>query len=101
MPCSTTFATARRLTRAPVFALVAIATLALGIGANTAIFSFINAVLFKAPGGVQESDRVVVLFTSDFSGPLYSSSSFPDFEDFRKQGQVFTRLPPLPTRPST
>ena len=80
----------RRLTRAPVFALVAIATLALGIGANSAIFSFINAVLFKAPGGVQEPNRLVAVFTSDFSGPLYSSSSYPDFEDFRKQGQLFT-----------
>ena len=82
----------RRLVRAPVFALVAIATVALGIGANTAIFSFVNAVLFKAPGGVQDPEHVVEIFTSDFSGPLYSSSSYPDFEEFRKQSDLFSRV---------
>jgi predicted permease len=82
----------RRLLRAPVFALVAIATLALGIGANTAIFSFVNAVLFKPPGAVQDPEHIVQIFTSDFSGPLYSSSSYPDFEDFRKETNLFSRV---------
>ncbi|HSL70327.1 MAG TPA: ABC transporter permease, partial [Longimicrobiales bacterium] len=80
----------RRLLRAPGFALVAIATIGLGIGANTAIFSFINAALFKSPAGVSEPDRLVSVFTSDFSGPLYSTSSYPDFEELRKERDLFT-----------
>src|SRR5688500_19548179 len=87
----------RRLARAPGFALVAVLTLALGIGANTAIFSFVNALLFKPPGGVSEPDRLATVFTADYSSSEYSGSSWPDYQDFRAQKAVFTDLAALGT----
>ncbi|MEX2284658.1 MAG: ABC transporter permease [Gemmatimonadota bacterium] len=89
----------RRLLRAPGFALIAIATLGLGIGANTAIFSVINGVLLKPPKGVSDPDRLVAIFTSDFSGPLYRSSSYPDYQDFALQRDVFSSVSALSTQP--
>jgi predicted permease len=81
----------RSLGRSPAFAAVALLTLALGIGANTTLFSLVNA-LFLAPLPVSEPERVVVLYTSDFSGPLYGSSSYPDFADLRDRPQLFESL---------
>ena len=73
----------RSLIRAPAFAVVAITTIALGIGANTAIFSLVNAVLLRPPQHVTDPDRLVSLWTSDFSGPQFGASSYTDYEDFR------------------
>ncbi len=75
----------RTLVRSPGFTLVAVLTLALGIGANTAIFSIVNALLLKPPAHVTEPERVVSLYTSDFSGPPFGSSSYPDYETFEQQ----------------
>jgi predicted permease len=72
---------ARLLLRAPAFTLVAVASLALGIGANTAIFGAINGLLLK-PLPVAAPERLVAIFTSDFSGPTYGGSSYADAVDF-------------------
>ena len=71
----------RQLIRMPAFSLTAIFTLALGIGANTAIFSVVNAVL-RHPAGVDHPERVAVMktrytiFSLDFPGV-----SVPDYAD--------------------
>ena len=59
---------ARMLVKNSGFSLIAIIMLAAGIGANTAVFSVVNAVLLK-PLPVAQPDELVSLYTSDFSGP--------------------------------
>ena len=79
----------RRTLRSPGFTIAAALTLALGIGANTTIFTLVNAILLRPPASVTEPGRLVSLYTSDYSGPPYGTSSLPDYEDFRKQTDVF------------
>jgi putative ABC transport system permease protein len=82
----------RLLARAPAFALVAIVTLALGIGANTAIFSIVHAVVLERLP-YREADRVVILINS---GPramgTIVSTSLPDYEDWQRQARSFSSL---------
>jgi putative ABC transport system permease protein len=74
----------RTLLRAPTFAATVIATLALGIGANSVIFSAVDAVLLRdAP--VSDPDTLVDVYTSSGS-TLYSRSSYPDYFDLRDSG---------------
>ena len=71
------------------FASVAIIALALGIGANTAIFSVVNAVLLR-PLPFPESDRLMVIYETRFDrGGSRSSVSYPNFSDWRDQNTVF------------
>jgi predicted permease len=73
----------RTIRRNPGFALAAVLTLALGIGANTTIFSLVSAVLLRPPAQVREPGRLVRVYTSDYSGPRYGASSYADYLDFR------------------
>jgi putative ABC transport system permease protein len=71
------------------FTIVVIATLALGIGANTAIFSFANGILLR-PLPYPQSDRLAVLDeTASKRGIESMSVSFPNFLDWREQNKVF------------
>jgi predicted permease len=81
----------RLLVKSPAFTLVAVVSLALGIGANTTIFSLLNALLLQPLPG-REPTRLATVYTSDFSGPLYSASSYPDYLDFRAQSRSFEDL---------
>jgi predicted permease len=78
----------RQLARSPGFTAVAVLTLSIGIGANTAIFSVVNDLLLRPPAHVAEPERIVSIWTSDFSGPPYGASSYPDYEAFREQRDV-------------
>src|SRR5262245_14253819 len=79
----------RRLRKSPGFTLIAGLSLALGIGANTAIFSLVDAVLLRDPA-VREPERVLEIYgrSPEFS---YVPMSVPDFRDFqRATSQVFS-----------
>jgi putative ABC transport system permease protein len=80
----------RGLRRNPVFAAVAILTLALGIGMNTAVFSVVSAVLIK-PLPYPGPDRIVWLTT--YNTRFHSeASSAPDFADWRDQAKSFEEM---------
>ena len=86
----------RRLVKAPAFTTVAVLSLALGIGANTAIFTVINAV-FLHPLAIEEPSRVVELFTRDnrtvqTGNFTLTPSSIQNFEDYRDQSTSFSGL---------
>ncbi|HET7746304.1 MAG TPA: ABC transporter permease, partial [Vicinamibacteria bacterium] len=81
---------ARMLARSPGFAAVAMLTLALGIGANSAIFSFVNAILFR-PLPYPEAGRLV--FLTEWSEQVDNMSfSVANFKDLRDQNEVFESL---------
>jgi len=81
----------RTLARTPGFAAVVVVTLALGIGANTAIFSTANALLIR-PFPVDESERLVSVFTSYVGGDRHSITSYPDYADLRDRNSVLSGL---------
>src|SRR6266404_3908182 len=80
----------RGLIKNPAFSAVAIITLALGIGANTAIFSIVNAVLLR-PLPYPGADRIMVLNESSGPGQDYSVA-LPDYFDWRNDNKVFEHL---------
>ena len=82
---------ARVLAKSPGFTCVAVLSLSLGIGANTTIFSLLNALLLRPLPG-RDPGRLATVYTSDYSGPLYSASSYPDYLDFRTQSRSFDGL---------
>jgi predicted permease len=80
----------RTLRRTPGFAAIAVLSLAMGIGANTAIFSVVNALMFR-PRSVADPDRIVELFVGDRSHP-YETTSYPSYIDLRDRNEVLTGL---------
>ena len=82
----------RMIAKAPGFTVLAILALAIGICANTTIFGFINGLVLRPLTGVKEPERLVAVYTSDYSSGLYGSSSYPDYVDFRDQAGVFENL---------
>ncbi|HSM59493.1 MAG TPA: ABC transporter permease, partial [Longimicrobiales bacterium] len=81
----------RRLVRAPAFTLVAVLSLALGIGANTAMFSLVNAVLIRQLP-VRAPEELVEVYTSEEDGYPYATSSYPDLTDLRERDDVFASV---------
>jgi predicted permease len=82
----------RMLTKNPGFTLAAALTLALGIGANTAIFSMVDSFLLR-PLPVKDPGQIAVLAFQQKHGPLTTTFSVPDYRDLRNQTQgVFSGL---------
>ncbi|HEY8460411.1 MAG TPA: ABC transporter permease [Blastocatellia bacterium] len=80
---------ARMLMKNPGFTLVAVAALALGIGANTAVFSVVNAILLQ-PLPFKDSDRLALIWTRFTAlGEEQSWMSAPEYEDLQEQSKLF------------
>ncbi len=79
----------RVLRKRPMFTVVAVATLALGIGANTAIFSVVNAVLLQ-PLPFEDPDRLVRVYAT--RGPELWTASPPDYTDWRRDNETLVDL---------
>jgi macrolide transport system ATP-binding/permease protein len=80
----------RSLLKRPGFTAIAVVTLALGIGANTAVFTIVNAMVFR-PRPVAQPERLVELYVGDARSP-YETSSYPDFLIFRDQPEILSGL---------
>ena len=79
----------RRLARAPMFTVITLLTLAIGIGANTAIFSVLNGVLLK-PLPYPDADRLVAIWeTSHLQGLEELNASPSTYFTFREEGRTF------------
>jgi putative ABC transport system permease protein len=82
----------RMLVKQPGFSLVLILTLAVGIGANTAIFSVVNAVLLR-PLPYSNPDRLIAIWGRDLkAGEDHSYLSFDDFNDYQQSTETFETL---------
>jgi putative ABC transport system permease protein len=81
----------RSFLKSPGFALVAILTLALGVGANTAIFSVLHAVVLRDLP-YHEADRVAVMWTWSLQQNLPDGSSYLNFRDWKAQSREFGQM---------
>lgn len=81
---------ARMLRRDPAFAAVAILSLAVGIGANSAVFSIVNSILLR-PRPVANPEQLVQLYVGERHAP-YEACSYPSYVDFRNNHGVFSGL---------
>jgi len=82
----------RMFARSRSFTAISILTIALGIGANTAIFSVVNAVLLRPLPYLDPARLVVVWSTAESQGVPISGSSAPDFREWRSQNSAFADL---------
>ena len=81
----------RRLTKKPVFTVIAVASLAIGIGANTAIFSLVNAIIIRDLPA--ENPEELVELYKRLDGFSHATMAFPDLADLeRETGAVFSAV---------
>src|SRR5690348_17605901 len=80
----------RMMAKAPGFTVVAVLTLALGIGANTALFSIVNGVLLN-PLPYPHPEQIVTLHESKPNFPT-GSISYPNFRDWQKNNHTFAGM---------
>jgi predicted permease len=82
---------ARLVARNPLFTACITLSLALGIGLNGAAFSYFNALFLRPVPGVNDADRILVLYTS-LKGAAYLPVSYPNFEDLRQASGSFSQM---------
>jgi predicted permease len=88
----------RTLMKSPGFTAVAVLTLALGIGANTAIFSVVRAVLLRSLSFPQANRLVLIWATNATNGEMHDVASYPDFQDWKAQNKSFENVAAFTTR---
>ncbi len=81
----------RWMARSPGFSAVAILSLGLGVGVNTAMFSLVDSLLFR-PLPVASPETLVDVFTAGGDGDEYATTSYPDYLDLKAQNTVFTDM---------
>jgi len=81
----------RLLVKAPGFTVVAVLTLALGIGVNTTVFSVINGMLLR-PIPVPHPEQIIVLAAQQEGSQDFQSFSYPDYQDIRSQADTFSDI---------
>lgn len=79
------------MARSPGFSAVAILSLGLGVGVNTAMFSLVDSLVFR-PLPVSDPGSLVDVFTTGGDGDEYATSSYADFQDLKAQNTVFTDM---------
>jgi len=82
----------RQLLKNPGFTAVAVLSLALGIGANAAAFSWIETVLLRSLPGVAGADRLVVIAPRHVSGTWIDTMSYPDVQDLAAHKELFAGI---------
>ncbi len=82
---------ARMLLKQPGFTLIAVLTLALGIGANTTIFSVLDALLLRPLPGITDQQRLVQIGQTN-NGQGFNSVSYADYRDYRDQNSTFAGI---------
>jgi predicted permease len=81
----------RQLRKNPGFTLTALLCLSLGIGANTAVFSFLHAVLLER-SPVASPGQLVRIFLAEEGGVPYANLSYPEYRDFREHSRCFSEV---------
>ena len=81
----------RQLLKRPIFTALAIISMALGIGANTAIFSLVDTVLLR-PLPVREPSRLIAVDGTRPNGTDFTLQSFPNYKDYRERSRSFEGL---------
>lgn len=82
----------RMLLKNPGFTAVAVLTLALGIGANATVYSWIRASLVEVLPGVKDQNRLVVICPRHLSGQIWDTCSYPDLKEFQRLTNIFSGL---------
>ncbi|MGH9373566.1 MAG: ABC transporter permease, partial [Vicinamibacterales bacterium] len=83
---------ARGFGRAKTATTVLLLSLALGTGANAALYSVIDGLLFRPPAGVVEPSRLVRVFTNQFNGGTYGFTSYPDYLSITEGSSAFQSI---------
>ena len=90
--------TLRAAARTPGTAAVLLLSLALGTGANAAVYGVMSGLLLAAPASVQDPSRLVNIFTSEFSGATHGPSSYPDYLSVASETSAFAAVAAIDDR---